>query len=737
VTENDVTLSVDGGWRRGRNHDTVDRMSHPSDNDGHAPDRRPNHLLGETSPYLRQHAYNPVDWHPWGEEALAKARRENRPIFLSIGYAACHWCHVMERESFEDASIAAYLNEKFVSIKVDREERPDLDEIYMSAVQLMSGHGGWPLSVWLTPDRRPFFGGTYFPPRDGGGRAGFRTVIERLAEIWRTRRGEVESSAGSITERVASFAEVPAGSGLLSTSLLSGAASTLVRNFDRRHGGFGSAPKFPHSMGIQLLLCHHLRTGDLASLEAAIVTLDRMAAGGIYDHLGGGFHRYSVDAGWLVPHFEKMLYDQALLAVAYLDGYRVTGTTRYLDVVRETLNFVLRDLRSPNGGFYSTLDADSEGEEGVFYTWTPAEIAAVLGPRDGALLAQAYDCTEEGHLHGRSILHPVTDAAALPTRTGRDAGEVPPTRTGLDPDEVRVALVSGRRELLLVRQGRVSPALDDKVLACWNSLAISAFARSGAVMEEPRFLDAAARAARTVIETMWVNDLLLRVYKDGTAKIPGYLDDYAGMAAALVDLYEADFDPHWLMAAERLVKTMRREFADSAGGFFNTAPRHNDLILRVKNAQDGSTPSGNSLAAGALLRLGRLLGRADLEEEGARTLRTFQPLLDRAPGAFHQSLLALDFFQGSRAEVAIVGPRDDLATRKLLRTVRARLCPHFVLAWAVGDGLVPAGAPPWLEGKVLVDGQPAAYVCRDRTCAPPVTEPAVLARTLGAIDGVR
>jgi hypothetical protein len=631
----------------------------------------------------------------------------------------------MERESFEDPSIAAYLNDQFVSIKVDREERPDLDEIYMSAVQLMSGHGGWPLSAWLTPDRRPFFGGTYFPPQDGGGRAGFRTVLERLAEIWRTRREEVESSAERITERVASFAEVPAGPGLLSASLLGGAASTLVRSFDREHGGFGSAPKFPHSMGIQLLLRQHRRTGDLAALEAATVTLDRMAAGGIYDHLGGGFHRYSVDTRWLVPHFEKMLYDQALLAVAYLDGYQVTGTPRYLEVVRETLNFVCRDLRAPEGGFYSTLDADSEGEEGIFYTWTPAEIAAVLGPQDGALLARAYDCTEDGNFDGRSILHLVTDAQALATPMRRD------------PDEIRAVLRCGRRKLLLAREDRAYPGLDDKVLAGWNGLAISAFARAGAVTEEPRFVEAAAQAARFVLETMGREDLLLRVYKDGSAKIPGYLEDYAGMVAALGDLYEADFDPRWLAAAERLVETMRREFADPAGGFFNTARRHDDLIVRVKNAQDGSTPSGNSLAAGALLRLGRLLGRADLEEEGARTLRTFQPLLEQAPGAFHQSLLALDFFQGPRVEVAIVGRRADPATPELLRTARARLRPYCVLGWAAGDGLVPAGAPPWLEGKTLVDGQPAAYVCRDRTCAAPVTTPADLARALDALDLMR
>jgi uncharacterized protein len=697
-------------------------MSHVLDAEGSRPQRRPNRLRAEASPYLRQHAYNPVDWYPWGGEAIEKARREDKPIFLSIGYSACHWCHVMERESFEDESIASFLNEHFVPVKVDREERPDLDEIYMSAVQLMTGQGGWPLSAWLTPDRKPFFGGTYFSPEDRGGRAGFRTVLERLAEIWRTRHDEVEANAGRVTERVASFAEVPAGHGLLSASLPRTAVSALVQSFDREQGGFGGAPKFPHSMGVQLLLRHHGRTGDPAVLEAATVTLDRMAAGGIYDHLGGGFHRYSVDARWLVPHFEKMLYDQALLAAAYLDGYRATGTPRYLEVLRETLDFVARELGAPAGGFFSTLDADSEGEEGIFYTWTPLEIAGVLGPEEGQLFALAYDCTTEGNFEGRSILHPVADTQTLAVRTGRD------------PDEVRAALASGRRKLLLARAQRVPPGLDDKVLAGWNGLAISAFARAGAVMDEPRFLEAAARAADFVLEAMVRDGVLFRVYKDGTARIPGYLEDYAGMVSGLVDLYEAGFDPRWLTAAERLAGTMRGEFSDPAGGFFNTAERHDDLIVRVKSAQDGSTPSGNSLAAGALLRLGRLLGRADLEEEGARTLRAFQPLLEQAPGACHQSFLALDFLQGPPFEVAIVGPRDDLSTRELLRTARARLRPHGVLAWAAGDGLVPAGAPPWLEGKTLVAGRAAAYVCRDYTCAAPVTSAEDLAGSLAQRD---
>jgi uncharacterized protein YyaL (SSP411 family) len=672
--------------------------------------RRPNRLAAESSPYLRQHALNPVDWFPWGEEALEKARREDKPVFLSIGYSACHWCHVMERESFEDGTIAAFLNEHFVPIKVDREERPDLDDIYMSAVQLMSGQGGWPLSAWLTPAGRPFFGGTYFPPVDRWGRAGFLNVLERLAEIWRTRREEVETSAGQVTERVASFAEVPVGPGLLSASLLAAAVSALQRTFDRELGGFGGPPKFPHSMGVQLLLRHHRRTRDLKALEAVTVTLDRMAAGGIYDHLGGGFHRYSVDARWLVPHFEKMLYDQALLAVAYLDGYLATGTPRYAEVVRETLDWVIRDLQAPAGGIRSTLDADSEGEEGLFYTWTPGEIEAVLGPADGTLFAMAYDCTPEGNFEGRSILHPVRESQDL---------------------------AAARLRLREVRERRPWPARDDKVLAGWNGLMISAFARAGAALEEPRFVDAARKAAGFILDTMERDGLLLRVSTDGVAKIPGYLEDYAALAGALVDLYEADFDPSWLAAATRLVGTMQREFADPSGGFFNTSERHGDLLVRVKNGQDGSTPSGNSLAAGTLLRLGRITGRGELEEAGAATLRAFQPLMEHAPGAFHQALLALDFLQGERAEVAVIGPRNDPATLDLLRAVRARLRPGCVVAWAEGDGRAVPAQPSWLEGKTLVAGRPAAYVCRDYACAAPVTTVEELERLLAEADGAR
>jgi len=677
-----------------------------------------NRLAKEKSPYLLQHAENPVDWYPWGEEAFAKARTEDKPLFVSIGYATCHWCHVMERESFEDERIAALLNERFVSIKVDREERPDLDDIYMAAVQLLSGQGGWPMSVFLTPDRKPFFGGTYFPPEDRYGRTGFPTLLERVSEAYRTRRGEIESGADQVARRIASFSETPPGSGLLTAGLVAGAADALLRGFDRTYGGFGRAPKFPHSMGIQLLLRQYRRTGDLRFLEAAGVTLDRMAAGGIYDHLGGGFHRYSTDARWLVPHFEKMLYDQALLVPAYLEAFLLTGQAAYRRVVEETLDYVRRDMTSPEGAFYSTEDADSEGAEGLFYTWTPEEIAVELG-EDAALFAAAYGVEPEGNFEERSILHRSATDEALALRFSLPAPEV----------DGRLERARGR--LLASRSRRVRPARDDKVLAGWNGLMISAFARAGSALDEPRFTQAAAAAADFVLARMQHEGRLRRVYMDGQARVPAYLEDYAALVAAAVDLYEATFETRWLAEGVRLAEILRRDFEDQAGGFFGTSEEHRDLIVRPKNAQDGSTPSGNSLAAWGLLRLGRLAGRPEFESAGERTLRTFQALLEEAPGAFHQMLLAVDLYAGPRQEIVIAGPAQAEGTRALLRVVRARFLPHAAVAWTAGEDGTPLPLASGLTaGKSTVDGRPAAYLCRDFTCGAPITDPEALDRAL-------
>jgi uncharacterized protein YyaL (SSP411 family) len=506
---------------------------------------------------------------------------------------------------------------------------------------------------------------------------------------------------------------------------VAGAAEALVRTFDRAHGGFGGVPKFPHPMGIRLLLRHTRMTGDLGSLEAATVTLDRMAAGGIYDHVGGGFHRYSTDARWLVPHFEKMLYDQALLLPAYVEAWLVTGREPYRRVVVETCDYLLRDMCSPEGAFYATEDADSEGEEGIFYTWRPEELIAILGEEPAGWFARAYDVDEIGNFEGRSILHPVATVEALASTTGRSASEI------------SASLEESRRKLFAARATRVRPGRDDKILAGWNGLMISALAQAGSALDEPRFSRAAARAADFLLSRMQQEGRLLRVWIDGRASVPAFLEDYAALAAGLADLYEATFDPRWLAEGKRLAEILLRDFGDAeAGGFFNTIGGQDDLIVRAKNAQDGSTPSGTSLAVWALLRLGRLGGRADFQAAAERTLRAYQSMLERAPGAFHQMLLAVDFYVGARREIVIAGPREDERTKALLAVVRGQFLPHAVVLWTEGDG---AGAPgsggraaavPLLEGKTTIDGRPAAYVCRDFACEAPVTEPEELGRGL-------
>ncbi len=685
--------------------------------------RARNHLAAETSPYLLQHASNPVDWYPWGPEAIEKARREDRPIFLSIGYSACHWCHVMERESFENEEIAAFLNAHFVSIKVDREERPDLDDLYMSAVQILGGQGGWPLSVFLTPELQPFFGGTYFPPDDRFGRPGFRRVLDRLLEVYGTRRAEIDRSASQVAEQIGASGDpgdrTGARSGGLSAAPIEAAVRSLLESFDRTCGGFGGAPKFPHSMGMQLLLRWHERHQDPESLKAVRITLDRMAAGGIYDHLGGGFHRYSTDAHWLVPHFEKMLYDQALLSLAYLEAWQCTRAPLYERVVRETLEYVLREMTGPEGGFYSTQDADSEGEEGRFFLWKPAEIDAVLGSEDGVLFRRAFDVDEAGNFEGRSILHRTAGPEALKAWTGRPA------------DEIEGILDRSRERLRSAREARVHPGRDEKVLSSWNGLMISAFARSGRAFAEPRFVLAAGRSADFVLDRMMDGNGLLRVWKDGRSRVPAFLEDYAGLANALVDVYEATFLRRYLEAARELCETMIRLFgADPTDGgmLYNTSRFHTDLIVRLKSAQDGSTPSGNSMAACALLRLGRLAGRDDLERRGEGILHAAWSLLERAPGAFHQMLLALDLHLGPRQEIVVAGPLDDARTMDLRAAIGRAFLPRAVEAWTGGEGAEPGAL---LEGKTTVRGVPAVYVCRDFACDAPVTDPVELERTLG------
>jgi uncharacterized protein YyaL (SSP411 family) len=681
-----------------------------------------NRLIHETSPYLRQHAHNPVDWYPWGPEALERARTLDRPIFLSIGYSACHWCHVMEHESFEDPEIARLLNEHFVSIKVDREERPDLDQIYMTAVQMLTGRGGWPMSIFLTPDLKPFFGGTYYPPTDRHGLPSFRRVLHGLIDAWRNRRSEVENSAGQITAHLLEAVRLAPGEGELGPDLLRQAAQGLARAFDPTYGGFGSAPKFPHPMDLRLLLRTWRRFGDANALHMVRLTLDRMAMGGIYDHLGGGFHRYSTDARWLVPHFEKMLYDNALLCVSYLEGYQATGNPLYRTVVEETLAYVLREMTSPEGPFYSTQDADSEGEEGKFYVWSAAEVEAILGKEVAEKFAYVYDVTPDGNWEGHNILH----------RAKTDEQDA--RLLNVPEPELRRLLDQGKRQLCEVRNRRVWPGRDEKVLTSWNGLMIAAFAQAAQVLDRPEYAATAARAADFLLKRMRTADgRLLRTYSAGSAaKLNGYLEDYAFVVDALVSLFEATFEPRWLEAALDLAELMIGQFWDAAeAGFFYTGRDHETLIARTKDPHDSSIPSGNSMAVTALLRLAKLTGRMDLMEKAEATVRLFRSLMTAMPMAAGQMLVAFDFYLGPVQEFALIGDPAGEETRQVLRAVRGGFRPNKVVA------LRPATGPaeeleellPLLAGKPA-QGAVTTYVCENFTCQAPLVGAAAAAAAL-------
>jgi uncharacterized protein YyaL (SSP411 family) len=672
-----------------------------------------NRLAGESSPYLRQHQHNPVDWYPWGPEALARARELDRPIFLSVGYSACHWCHVMERESFESPEVARLLNESFVSIKVDREERPDLDQIYMAAVQALTGQGGWPMSVFLTPDLRPFTGGTYFPPEDRYGRPGFKHVLRTIAGWWKTRRDEIDRAAAQLTEDLQGLGQTHAGTAGLGPELLRRAVGVLGRVFDPRHGGFGQAPKFPHPMDLRLLLRAGKRFGDDEALHMARVSLDHMAAGGIYDHLGGGFARYSTDERWLVPHFEKMLYDNALLLNTYLEAFQATGDRSYRDVAAETAGWVLREMTSPEGPFWSTLDADSEGEEGKFYVWTAAEIEQVLGHDDAELFGSVHGIEREGNWeHGRNILHRV--------KTFEQYARL----NGLTEPELRSRLAAMRQKLLEARSRRVRPGLDDKALTAWNGLMIGALAFGSAVLGEPEWGRAASRAADFTLTRMRTPEgRLLRTWSRGSeAKLNAYLEDYAYLIDGLVTLYEATFEPRWVKAATGLAAVMVEQFGDEReGGFFFTGRDHEALIARTKDGPDNATPSGNAMAATGLLRLAALTGQQGFRDKAVRTLESYAGLMADHPTAAAQMLIALDFHLGPVEEVAVVGDPAANETQRVLRAARTGFRPHRVLALrpAGQDGEAAAEAVPLLAGREA-RGPVTVYVCRDFTCGAPL-----------------
>jgi uncharacterized protein len=673
--------------------------------------KQKNRLAGETSPYLLQHATNPVDWYPWGPEALNRAKTESKPIFLSIGYSACHWCHVMEHESFENPEISALMNEHFVNIKVDREERPDLDQIYMSAVMAMTGHGGWPMSVFLTPDREPFFGGTYFPPTDSRGMTGFPRVLMGVQKAWEERREEINQSAAGMADQLRAFAGVSKGSRSLDVKLLDQAARAIMRNFDSVHGGFGRAPKFPHPMDLKVLLRHHARTGEPQALEAVQVTLGKMARGGIYDHLGGGFARYSTDERWLVPHFEKMLYDNALLASAYLEAYQSTHDAEFGRVARETIDYVLGRMTGPEGAFYSTEDADSEGVEGKYYVWSPAEIGELLAPEAAKTFCYVYDITEQGNWEDQNILN-------LP-RTIDQASQL----LGRDSAELRAELAAGRERLLAARTKRVPPAKDTKVLVAWNGLMIAALAEGGRILRDERYIEAAGRAAGFILDQMRRDDgRLLHTYKDRQAKLDAYLDDYASFIDGLTRLYEASGEPRWIESALDLARIMIAEFGDAEhGGFFFTGKRHEELIARQKDIHDNATPSGNGMAATALVRLGGLTGHEDLTAVGRSALEAIGQVLEREPAAVGQSLIALDFLLAPTEEFAVIAGADRAECRAVLEAIATPFRPHKVVAPATpGEAATLAQKMPLLANRPLKNGQTTTYVCEHFTCHEPV-----------------
>lgn len=688
--------------------------THPQQQQPHT-----NRLIDETSPYLLQHAHNPVDWYAWGEEALTAARSADKPIFLSIGYSACHWCHVMERESFENPATAAVMNDLFVNIKVDREERPDLDAIYMDAVQAMTGQGGWPMSVFLTPDGQPFYGGTYFPPEPRYGMPSFEQVLRSVADAYVQRRDQVTDQAERLTSMLRRSALLGAQATDLGVETLDLAVEKLLGQFDDEHGGFGSQPKFPQPMTLDFAMTQFVRTGDLDTLYMAELTLEQMALGGLYDQLGGGFHRYSVDAVWLVPHFEKMLYDNAQLLRTYLHAWQLTQGPLYRRVLEQTIDYVLREMTAPDGGFYSTQDADSEGEEGKFFVWTPAEIEGLLDPRSAGVFETYYGVSDRGNFEGANILHV--------SRTAANVGE----RFGLGEDEVDERLAAAREKLFAAREARIKPGRDEKILTEWNGLMIHALAECGVVLGRDDALQAAVDAANFILQQMSQEDgRLYRSCKDGRARFNAYLEDYAAFARSLVALYEATFDLRWLGEASRLTQLMFAQFHDADnGGFFQTGVDHEELVTRRKDFVDNAIPSGNSLAAELLLRLAVLVGNDDYRREATRIVLTVKDAMGEQPTGFGRLLCAAAALLQPSQEVAIVGDPAEAATQALVDVTRQPYLPYTVVALKEpgDDSMLPL-----LAERTLVNGQPAAYVCENYTCRLPVINADDLAAQLTA-----
>ncbi|MCC6159895.1 MAG: thioredoxin domain-containing protein [Deltaproteobacteria bacterium] len=678
-----------------------------------------NRLIEETSPYLLQHAHNPVNWFPWGDEAFETARRLGRPVLLSIGYSTCHWCHVMEAESFEDLGIARFLNQNYVAIKVDREERPDVDAIYMSAVQMLTGHGGWPMTVWLTADRAPFYGGTYYPARDGdrGAPMGFLSMLMRLRQVFDREPQRIAKSAKEITDAIRGQFAARAESDIPGPSALRDAIEEFAADYDPREGGIDGAPKFPSSLPIRLLLRYHRRTGDRRCLDMASNTLTKMAAGGIYDHVAGGFHRYSTDHHWLVPHFEKMLYDNALLVRAYLDGFLVTGDADFARVARETLDYVLREMTSPEGMFYSATDADSLGpdghmDEGYYFTWTSNEIRVALGDADAALVLDHYNVRDRGNFEGRSILHTPMPLAVVAARHR------------LDVEEARGQIDGARDILRRRREERPKPLCDTKIQTSWNALMISALAHGARVLGDSRYAEAARRAAHELLASVLVDGRLRHTFKDGVAQHAGYLDDYAFLIGALLDIFEMDFDPKDLASAKRLQGTLDAHFADGSGGYFMTADDHEELLARQKPMYDGAEPCGNSVAALNLLRLAAYTGDDAYRVRADACLRAFGQVLTKHPRAMAEMFCALDLCTDRAAEVVVVraeGDGEDPLVERLRRVYLPNAAMIVMRDEAHQRAL--AGASPLAANKVRIGGRSTAYVCERGMCLAPTTDP--------------
>ncbi len=684
--------------------------------------KKMNRLAGETSPYLLQHATNPVDWYPWGDEAIQRARTNDQPIFLSIGYSACHWCHVMEHESFENAAIAESLNLHFVCIKVDREERPDLDQIYMTAVQLLTGRGGWPMSVFLTPSLQPFFGGTYWPPEPKMGMPGFRQVLLAVVDAWTSRRDQAIEQAERITQHIDEATHLQPAESSLDTTTLLAAAAQMEKMFDFTYGGFGGAPKFPHSMNLECLLRVSKRTGRPGPGQMVRLNLDKMAAGGIYDQLAGGFARYSVDQQWLVPHFEKMLYDNALLANVYLDAHSAIGNPLDARIVTETLHYVLNYMTDSEGGFHSTEDADSEGVEGKFYVWSRDEIKAILGDDAAERFCYVYDVSENGNFEesGKSILN-------LPKSIEQCA-----TIKGWSESQLHAELESARAKLLVQRDQRIRPGKDDKVLASWNGLMIRAMARAGAVLEIAEFTAAAEKAAKFILQSMRGSDgRLLHSWRNGQAKLDGYLEDYACLALGLIALYEATFDEAWIDHAMDLVKYVKNHFSDGENaGFFFTSDDHSELITRIKDMHDNATPCANAVMASVLVRLGRLSGNTVYVDLAEKLIHAASGVIERAPLAAGQWLVALDELLGPSREIVLVGGSSVNDRAAILRLVRQRFEPNTVVLLRDSTTLSRSKhLDKMFQGRTSNPSDCTAYICQGATCeAPIVGREAILVR---------